>query len=265
MSSIIGLSGIIFALWFTTTHEAGGFTGYLDKASIVLLGVVPPCVMLLSHTVKDFFTGFSILLNALFNRQKSIEHEVINVLTQSSAMVRAQGIGSLVKIRNVIKYELLKDGISLIINDFTADEIRHNLTNKINSKQTRMGLASSLFDNMSKVSPGVGMLGTLLGLIAMMANLKDPTKIGGGMALAMITTLYGVILGTLIYGPWGEKIAIEAEKSLEIDLMVLEGVVSLKAKKSSIHMHDIMSTYGSKKVAASPVSQRRSTPVQRRR
>ena len=96
---------------------------------------------------------------------------------------------------------------------------------------------------MSKVSPGVGMIGTLLGLINMMANLRDPSQIGGGMALAMITTLYGLILGTILYGPCSEKITLEAEKSHEVDLMVLEGVLSLNGKKSSVHMRDIMSTF----------------------
>ncbi len=101
-------------------------------------------------------------------------------------------------------------------------------------------------ENGGAFAPGFGMIGTLMGLIAMMANMKDPTQIGGGMALAMITTFYGLLLGTLLYGPFSEKILLEAEKTLEIDLMVLEGVVNLKAKKSSIHMKDIVKTFGKK-------------------
>jgi chemotaxis protein MotA len=88
------------------------------------------------------------------------------------------------------------------------------------------------------------MIGTLMGLIGMMANLSDPASIGSGMALALITTLYGLLLGTIIYAPFGEKIALEAEKSQELDLMVLEGVLALKSKKSSVHLKNIMATYG---------------------
>ena len=165
--------------------------------------------MLLSHTLKDFFIGCVTLLRSLFKTQTRVQKEVIEVLTKSSAMVRSEGMGALVKVRKGIRYDLLREGISLIINDFTADEIRHNLGNKVNAKQTRMALAGNLFENMSKVSPGVGMIGTLLGLINMMANLRDPSQIGGGMALAMITTLYGLILGTILYGPCSEKITLE--------------------------------------------------------
>jgi chemotaxis protein MotA len=249
---IIGLAGIIFAIYFTVTHPGQGFAGYFDLPSAVLLGIMPPSVMLLSHTLQDFGVGFSLLFQAAFNFHNKRQREIIDTLTRCSAMVRSEGIGSLVAIRDRIGYPLLREGMSLIINDFTSDEIRHNLTNKINAKQSRMALASNLFTNMSKASPGVGMLGTLLGLTGMMSNMKDPSNIGSGMALAMMTTLYGLLLGTVIYGPWGEKIALEAEKSLEIDLMVLEGLISLKGKKSSIHMKDIMNTYGTGKHREQP-------------
>lgn len=242
MSPILAIIGIVSSLYFIFTTPSTGFQGYLDKPSLILLGVMPPSIMLLSHTLKDFYVGFATLLKALFGSKRK-EVEVINVLTRASQMVRSEGIGSLVNIRNQVGYDLLREGLSLIVNDFSQEEIRHNLQNKINAKQMRMSLASNLFENMSKVSPGVGMIGTILGLIAMMMNLSDPSQIGGGMALAMITTLYGLILGTVVYAPCSEKISLEAEKSLEVDLMVLEGVTSLKAKKSSVHMRDIMSTY----------------------
>ncbi|SMF32600.1 motility protein A [Pseudobacteriovorax antillogorgiicola] len=245
MSPLLAIAGISLSLYFVFTNPSSGFQGYFDKPSMILLGIMPPSIMLLSHSLKDFYVGFVTLFKALFTTSRK-ETEVINVLTRSSQMVRSEGIGSLVKVRNQVGYDLLRDGLSLIVNDFTQEEIRHNLQNKINSKQMRMSLASNLFENMSKVSPGVGMIGTILGLIAMMINLKDPSQIGGGMALAMITTLYGLLLGTVVYAPCSEKISLEAEKSLEIDLMVLEGVTSLKAKKSSVHMKDIMSTYSNR-------------------
>ena len=250
MSPIIGLAGIGFSLYFVFSSPLEGFRGFYDLPSLVMLALCPPSIMLLSHTIGDFLTGIGALIKAQFGGQKRTQVEVINILTHASALVRAEGIGALLRIRDKIRYELLRDGISLIVNDFTSDEIRHNLTAKINAKQTRMQLAANLFENMAKVSPGIGMIGTLLGLVEMMANLNDPTTIGGGMALAMITTLYGLLLGTIIYGPCSEKIGLEADKNMEIDMMVLEGVLTLKGKKSSIHLKDIMKTYANKNVPA---------------
>lgn len=243
MSGLIGLAGIFYGLHFVFTAEKGGFSGYLDISSLVLLGVLPPCIMLLSHKLTDFGTGVRVLFQAMFNNTNRQQLEVINALTRCSARVRSDGVGALVHERKSIRHELLTDGVSLIINNFTPEEIRHNLAAKIKQRQGQRNLASNLFENMAKVSPGVGMIGTLLGLIDMMSNISDPATIGSGMALALITTLYGLMLGTILYAPFGEKIALESEKIFELDMMVMEGVMALKGKKSSVHLKDIMKTY----------------------
>lgn len=243
MSTIIGLCGIVYSIYFAFTHPHKGFTGYFDLPAVVLLGITPPSVMLLSNTVGDFLMGFRILLGSMLKSKRSLQGEVINTLSSLSAAVRTDGYAALVNARKRIKYDFLRDGVSMIVNDFSADEIRHNLEAKINAKQSRMTHASDLFENMSKVCPGVGMIGTLMGLIGMMSNMSDPNTIGSGMAMALITTLYGLMLGTILYQPWGAKIAVEAEKATEIDFLVLEGVLHMKNRKSSVHLSNIMNTY----------------------
>ena len=246
MSQLLGLSGIGFAIWYVIAHPATKFHGYWDPAAVVLLGFGPPSVMMLSHTLSDLIVGLKLLATSIFSRHNQHQAEIIDALTRASQIVRTDGLGALVPLRDRMQYDMLRDGFSLIINDFKPEEIRHNLMARINAKQAKMALAASLFENMSKLCPGMGMIGTLMGLIAMLSNMNDPTKLGSGMALALITTLYGLMLGTIIYGPWGEKIHIEAEKILEVDMMVMEGVINIKSKKSSVHMKDIMKTYASK-------------------
>lgn len=243
MSPLIGILGIIGSLYYAFTQEGGGFKGYLHPGAIVLLAVAPPSIMLLSHSFTDFITGFHLLFSALTNRIKEQHEEVIEALTHASKTVRSEGLGAILPLRDRAKYPLLRDGLSLIVNDFKADEIRNNLMARVNAKQTQMSLASHLFQEMSKVSPGVGMIGTLMGLIGMLSHIEDPSKIGSNMALAMITTLYGLIVGTIIYAPFGEKIALEAERTLEVDLLVVEGVLNIKGKKSSAHLKDLVQSY----------------------
>lgn len=264
MSPLIGILGIIGSLYYAFTQEGGGFKGYLHPGAIVLLAVAPPSIMLLSHSFTDFITGFHLLFSALTNRIRKQHEDVIETLTQASKAVRAEGLGAIMPVRDRATYPLLRDGLSLIVNDFKSDEIRNNLMARVNAKQTQMSLASHLFQEMSKVSPGVGMIGTLMGLIGMLSHIEDPSKIGSNMALAMITTLYGLIVGTIIYAPFGEKIALEAERTLEVDLLVVEGVLNIKGKKSSAHLKDLVQSYAGNpkspqaqkglKVPAKPVS-----------
>ncbi len=252
MSQILGLAGIIVTIWFVITHPHSAFNGYWDPSAAMLLGVMPPCIMMLSHNLTDLLMGIKLLFQSITSQHNRHQREIIEVLTRASQVVRSEGLGALVPLRDRARYDMLRDGISLIINDFKPDEIRHNLMARINAKQTRMALATNLFENMSKLCPGVGMIGTLMGLIQMLSQMNDPAKLGGGMAMAMITTLYGLAVGTIIYGPWGEKIHLEAEKSHELDMMVVEGMLNLKSKKSSVHMKDIMKTYATKHTAQQP-------------
>ncbi len=244
MSTLLGLAGVCWSLYFVFTYPSKGFGGYYDLPSLVLLVVAPPSIMLLSHTVSDFIHGANILFGSMFKSKRALQQEVINILSVLSASVRKDGYAVLLDARKKIKYDLLREGVSMIVNDFSVDEIRHNLDAKIKAKQSLMNHASLLFENMSKVCPGVGMMGTLMGLIGMMSHMSDPATIGSGMALALITTLYGLLLGTVLYQPWGEKISVEAEKTFEIDQLVLEGVMLLKNRKSSLHLKNIMNTYG---------------------
>jgi len=246
LSLLIGLAGIIFAIGYAFLNEGGGFHGYFSMPAFVLLMVGPPSIMLLSHSLGDLLTGIRLLMSSMFSKQAKHHEEVIDILTNAAKAARSDGLGVIIQYRNKAKYDLLRDGLALIVNDFKVEEIRNNLMARVNLKQTRMQLASNLFENMSRICPGVGMIGTLMGLIGMLSHMEDPAKIGSNMALAMITTLYGLGLGTIIYAPWAEKIALEAERSLEIDMLVVEGVLNIKGKKSSMHLKDLVKSYGAK-------------------
>jgi chemotaxis protein MotA len=244
MSGLLGICGIAFGLYFIFTFKVTEYSGFYDPPSLVFLVLVPPCIMLLSHRLGDFLTGFRILFRSMFQNTSRQQQKVIATLSDCSRKIREEGMGSLMQLKKDITHELLADGINLIISNFSSEEIQHNLQSKIDFKQTKMTLASHLFENMSRVSPGVGMIGTLIGLVNMMADLSDPKSLGSGMAIALLTTLYGLIVGTLIYAPLGEKISIESEKCYQLDMMVLEGVMALKDKKSSLHLTHIVKTYG---------------------
>jgi flagellar motor component MotA len=82
LSSILGLTGIIYGLYFVFTAPKGGFSGFYDLPSLVLLGLLPPSIMLLSHKVSDFFMGFKILLQAMFNNTMRKQTNVIHTLTR---------------------------------------------------------------------------------------------------------------------------------------------------------------------------------------
>lgn len=262
----VGLSGFSWALWYLLYYGSNQFKGFWDPAAAVLLGVGPLSVILMSHSFIDFVAGLKTMLSIAFLNQRKEMNQIANQLSVMTSTVRNEGVGVLAKYKSQIKNSLLRDGVTLILSGFTPDEIKHNLTAKINTKQTQYSHASHLFENLGKLCPGMGLLGTIIGLVQMLSNMSDPTKLGPGMAIALLTTLYGLLLGTVVYSPISEKIAIYAEKTLQLDLMILEGVLLLKEKKSQAHLRDVLNTYSSssasnqEKVSLQPRSQASHSP-----
>ena len=242
---IVGLSGFSFSLWYLLTRGSDQFHGFWNPAAAVLLGVGPLSVILMSHSFVDFLSGLKTLFSIAFLNQKKEMNTIANQLSTMTSAVRQECVGVLAKYKPALRNSMLKDGVTLILSGFTAEEIRHNLTAKINTKQTQFTHASTLFESLGKLCPGMGMLGTIVGLVKMLSNMSDPSTLGPGMAVALLTTLYGLLLGTVVYSPVGEKIAIYAEKTLQLDLMILEGVLLLKEKKSQAHLRDVLNTYSS--------------------
>ena len=243
VSVVLGLVGFVFCAWFMAANPSVTFHGFFDLPAFILLTFAPIFITLISHNFIDFLAGLRTVFSmASLNYRKEMDR-VVDQLSHLNGAVRNDGMGVLIQFKDKVKNPLLKDGLSLILNSFSAQEIKHNLTAKINNRQSNYAHAANLFESLGKLSPGVGLLGTILGLVHMLANLSDPTKIGASMAAALLATLYGLIYGNVVYLPVSEKINIHAEKMLQLDTMILEGVLLLKEKKSTAHLRDVVSTY----------------------
>jgi chemotaxis protein MotA len=243
LSILFGLGGFSFSFWFVLFHHPEKFSGFFDLSAFVLLTCAPISVIFMSHSFVDFFSGLKTLFSMAFLNLSKEMNTISNDLTQLSQAVRADGVGVLVQYKDRIKNVLFRDGVSLILNSFTGDEIKHNIIAKINSKQIQFNHAANLFESLGKLCPGMGLVGTIIGLVQMLSNLTDPSKLGAGMAVSLLATLYGLIFGTVIYTPMSEKIRIYAEKSLQLDTMIMEGIILLKEKKSTAHFKDVLNTY----------------------
>jgi chemotaxis protein MotA len=243
-SLMLGLTGFGFSLWYVLTASAArSFSGYIDYSALVLLLVAPPSIIFISHNFIDFFKGISVLFSMATLNQNREMNQLSNQLTQLSSSVRTDGIGVIAQFKGRVKNTFFRDGLQLILSGFTPEEIKHNLVAKINAKQNQFVHAQNLFESLAKLCPGMGLLGTIIGLVQMLSNLDDPKKIGPGLAVALLSTLYGLVLGSAVYGPIAEKISIYAEKMKQIDIMILEGVLLLKHKKSNAHLRDVLNTY----------------------
>jgi chemotaxis protein MotA len=242
LSVIVGLGGFLYMC----THIMGkDLKLFLDREALMLLGIGPILVIFMSHSFLEFLSSLRTVFSMAFINQGKEMNQISNHLTHLSQAVRSDGVGVLAQHKEQVKNPLFRDGLSLILNGFTPEEIRHNLIAKINTRQNQYNMAANLFESLGKLCPGLGLLGTIIGLVKMLYNMNDPKSLGSAMALSLLATLYGLIFGSVLYLSICEKIKIYAEKTLQLDTMIMEGVLLLKDKKSGAHFRDVLNTYGS--------------------
>ncbi len=85
-----------------------------------------------------------------------------------------------------------------------------------------------MLDTLNKYAPAFGMIGTLLGLIIMLGNMDDPAAIGPGMAVALLTTLYGAIVSNILCAPIADKLALYSRKEMELKELIIRGILSIQ-------------------------------------
>lgn len=135
-------------------------------------------------------------------------------------------------------------GIDLVISGYTGQEVREILATTVESTFGRNTVQASILRNMGSTAPAFGMIGTLVGLIIMLDNMgDDPSKLGPGMAVALVTTLYGVLFARLLLLPAASKVQQREEIVRFRNYLVAEGLALLAERKSPRYIQDRMNAF----------------------
>jgi chemotaxis protein MotA len=114
--------------------------------------------------------------------------------------------------------------------DGTDPEMIENiLNNELDNMSTRHESYKAVLDNLGKYAPAMGMIGTLVGLVVMLGNMEDPSKIGPGMAVALLTTLYGALIANGLTGPMGDRLARRSAEEQMFKTIIIKGVMSIQS------------------------------------
>ena len=198
----------------------------------------------ISHPSYEVFRGFM----SYFIIFRSGRVNFINAIDKMVTAIRIGQRDNLTTmqkdLRTVKDLWIFKDGVQMILNGYTRDETKATLEDQVRWKVSRELKQRDLFNAMSQTAPAFGMIGTLIGLINMLLTLKtNPSDVGSGLAIALITTFYGLILANMIFAPIGGKIAERAETNLLYETIQLEAVLLIYDKKNYIYARDKLAAY----------------------
>jgi len=220
---LAGAGMLIWALW-----SGGEIGAYWDTSSIVLVVGGSICVVLTTQALDRFIALFGVLKRSLLVRQQSIA-KTIEQIIQLGELARREGVLSLENTLSDIDEDFLSNGIRLVIDGTAANEIEQILEAELEAMDQRHTQGKGILETFGKYAPALGMIGTLVGLVAMLGNLSDPSQIGSGMAVALLTTLYGAILANMFFLPLADKLSYRHEEEMLLRTVMLKGIISLQA------------------------------------
>ncbi len=172
--------------------------------------------------------GIMKYVNIVFRVPNFEEELIISQLVTFSEKARREGLLALEDDLEEVGDQFLRNGIQLVVDGTDPEVIRNILYQQVNQTQARHAIGIKVFEDWGKFAPAFGMIGTLMGLIQMLGNLEDKSAIGIGMALALITTLYGAIMANLIFVPMAAKLEDRDRDEVLVKEIMIEGILSIQ-------------------------------------
>ncbi len=231
IASIIGLVVAIVLVFISISLGEDGVASvkaFLDAPSaMITFGGAFSCV-LVSHTMQDFINGIKGIKLA-FKVPVLNTSEMIKNIIELSNVARKEGLLSLEEATAELEEPFLKKGILLVVDGTDPDLVRGILETELISIEDRHKKVIGFWDMVAAMGPAWGMIGTLLGLVAMLNDMNDPSSIGPSMAVALITTLYGSLLANWVATPIANKLRVINAAEMQLKEVMIEGLLSIQA------------------------------------
>ena len=228
------------------TFKPENLWNFFDAASIFIVIGCPLAIVVASFpasTLAAMPKHFGIMLNA----KKFDPMKYIDQLVDLAQTARKNGLLALEGKANEQEDPFFKMAIMLIVDANDPDKVRAILENDIECMSARHEDSAALYDKASAVAPAFGMVGTLVGLINMLANMNmsegGSSTIGQDMGTALITTLYGCILAHMIFGPIANNLRIRDGEEVLCKQIIVEGIMSIQSGENPKALREKLLTY----------------------
>jgi len=175
--------------------------------------------------------------------QFDVKAKIIQIVSFSEK-ARRDGLLALEDDMEQLDDPFMKKALQLVVDGTDPEIVRNVMEIDLEAMETRHGRNRSWFDSMSTLAPGFGMLGTLIGLVGMLANLGgDATAIGRGMAAALITTFYGSLIQNMVTVPTANKLKLRTDEEVLVKQIMIEGTLSIQAGDNPRIVQEKLASY----------------------
>lgn len=226
LATIIGIiSGVTLVV--LTIIMGGSAAIFIHVPSMMVVFGGATAATLISFQLKEVLGVINVVRKAFFS-EKTDNVALINQIVELSKKARKEGLLAIDKEVSQIDDPFLRSGMEMVVDGTEPELIRSIMETELSYLMERHKRGQEIFSAYGEYAPAFGMIGTLIGLIGMLQNLNDPSQIGGGMAVALITTFYGALAANLVFIPLAGKLKNRSEEEVLIKEMIIEGVLSIQ-------------------------------------
>ena len=228
IGTIAGLIIAFAAILISVVVSGGSITGLINGPSIFVVLVGTLGATIVSFPLARLLKLHTVVLKSIFSKPGDAVAKIKD-LVRYAEVARREGILSLENLISEMRDPFIVRGVKMAVDGTDPELIKTIMDTELEALMERHGQGKQILDTIGRYAPAFGMIGTLMGLIAMLSNMDDPSKIGPGMAVALITTLYGAIIANLFTGPLGDKLQARDAEEVLIKTIIISGVMAIQS------------------------------------
>ncbi|MDP5032441.1 MAG: flagellar motor protein PomA [Paraglaciecola sp.] len=239
LATLIGMLGSIGFVVMAMV-QGGDIAMFINVPSILIVFCGSLFVVLSQYTLGQFFGAGKIAGKAFMFKIDTPESQIEKIVEMADA---ARKGGFLALEEAEIANPFMQKGVDMLVDGHDVDVVRATLSKDISMTSERHEFGKTIFKGLGDVAPAMGMIGTLVGLVAMLSNMDDPKSIGPAMAVALLTTLYGAMLANLICLPISVKLGNRADEEKLNQSLVLDGIIGIADGQNPRVIEGILKSY----------------------
>jgi chemotaxis protein MotA len=238
---VIGLA-TAFTLVITALSMSGSVRSFYNLPSVMIVFIGTLAVTMMSFSLRETFGALGVVWRAVFPSHRAPQQAATVILSLAS-LARSRGILALDPVIDQLHPSpLLQRAIAMAVDGATAEEIETVMSHEIAAISERDNRNANVMRRAAEVAPAMGLIGTLVGLIQMLANLDDPTTIGPAMAIALLTTFYGAILAYMVFAPLASKLDRNGREDLIMANIHTLGAMSIARQEHPRRLETMLNT-----------------------
>ena len=241
LTSLIGFL-VTWILVFASMASGGNIGAYIDVPSLMITvgGAVGATII---SNPGDRLKAIGGCLRSVFISHAPDMVGMVQMIVSFAEKARREGLLSLEADVAEVESDFMRKAIQLVVDGTDPELVRAILDTEIGVFEDRHSANKAVFDNLTEFAPSFGMIGTLIGLIAMLGNLQDVNALGPGMAVALITTMYGSMMANMLCSPISKKLAARSAEEVKSMELMVEGILAIQAGENPRIVEEKLKVY----------------------